>query len=65
MAMALGLSRSEFITRAVSRYLDALESDDAIEEINATLDALAQPDTSNSDAAFVGRRFLGSGEADW
>ena len=44
-AAALGMSRSEFFTRAVRRYLDHLEAESLTSRINSAID-MAWPDPS-------------------
>lgn len=50
----LGVSRSEFFTRAARKYLDELESQSLTNQINEAL-ALAGDDDSNAVAAAYGR----------
>ena len=59
----LGISRSEFFTRAARRYLDELASRSLAEEINDALDT-AGPDDSAAAAARAGRRRVAAGD-DW
>jgi len=61
-ASELGISRSEFFTRAARRYLDELASRSLTEQVNEALQA-AGSDGSADAAAAVGRKFLA--EADW
>lgn len=57
-ARELGLNRSQFITRAIERYLRELDDrDDLTDRINAALDAAGEDD-SNAVAAAHGRRQL-------
>jgi metal-responsive CopG/Arc/MetJ family transcriptional regulator len=49
-ARRLGVSRSEFFSRAAERWLDALEDDSTTEAINRTIDGLP-PDHAFTDAA--------------
>jgi metal-responsive CopG/Arc/MetJ family transcriptional regulator len=63
-AIELGMSRSEFFATAARRFLDELESQSLTGQIDAALDLAAGPDTSNADAADVGRRLLDTDE-DW
>lgn len=62
-AAKLGISRSEFFTRAARRYLDELASRSLTEQVNEALLA-AGDDDSAAIAAEVGRRRLSAGE-DW
>lgn len=61
-AEELGMSRSEFFSRAAARYLDDLDRDSTTEQINQALRD-AGPDDSNEWAAEAGRRRLS--ESDW
>ena len=61
-ASELGISRSEFFTRAARRYLDELASRSLTEQVNEALQA-AGSDGSADAAAAVGRKLLA--EADW
>lgn len=63
-AASLGLSRSEFFTRAVRRYLDQLAAESTTAAIDAAL-ALAGDDDSNVAAASAGRARLATGDDDW
>lgn len=63
-AAALGMSRSEFYTRAAQRYLQQLDAESLVARIDAALD-LAGSDDSADLAAAAGRRRLGLGEDDW
>jgi hypothetical protein len=49
-AAALGMSRSEFFTRAVRRYMERLEAESLTGRINAAID-LAWPDGVTLDVA--------------
>jgi Arc/MetJ family transcription regulator len=62
-ATELGISRSEFFTRAARRYLDELASRSLTEEINDALET-AGPDDSAAAAAQAGRKRLAAGD-DW
>lgn len=56
-AATLGMSRSEFYTRAAQRYLDQLDADSLTARINEALD-LAGPDDSTEFAVQAGHRVL-------
>ena len=56
-AAALGLSRSEFFTRAAQTYLDQLEAASLTSRIDAAID-LAGPDDTADAAVAAGRRVL-------
>lgn len=62
-AADLGISRSEFFTRAVRRYLRDLAQESLTQQMNEALDA-AGSDDSGEAAAAAGRQRLGRGE-DW
>ncbi|MCE7007686.1 CopG family transcriptional regulator [Kibdelosporangium philippinense] len=61
-AKSLGVTRSEFYTRAARFYLDHLEQQSLTSEINAALDGI---DESNAVAAAVGRRHLADVDDEW
>jgi metal-responsive CopG/Arc/MetJ family transcriptional regulator len=64
-AASLGMSRSEFFTRAAQRYLDQLDAESLTGRIDAAL-ALAEADGSTSAAVTAGRRRLAAGaDDDW
>jgi Arc/MetJ family transcription regulator len=56
-AAELGISRSEFFTRAARRYLDELASRSLTQQVNEALQA-AGSDDSAAAAAAAGRRRL-------
>ena len=60
-AAELGISRSEFFSRAARRYLDELASRSLTEQVNAALTA-AGGDDSAAAAAQAGRRRLAAGD---
>jgi len=62
-AAELGISRSEFFTRAARRYLDELASRSLTEQVNDALQA-AGSDDSAAAAAAAGRKLLAAGD-DW
>jgi metal-responsive CopG/Arc/MetJ family transcriptional regulator len=62
-AAELGISRSEFFTRAARRYLDELASRSLTEQVNDALQA-AGSDDSAAAAAAAGRKLLATGD-DW
>jgi hypothetical protein len=64
-ARTLGMSRSEFFTRAAERYLDDLDSRSLTDQIDAALDQLQAPDETTADAVAVGRRVLESAAHQW
>lgn len=62
-AADLGISRSEFFTRAARRYLDELASHSLTEQVNDALQAAASDDSAAAAAA-AGRKLLAAGD-DW
>jgi hypothetical protein len=52
----LGMSRSEFFTRAAARYLDEPYAESATRQIDLAVAALAEQDDSAADAVAVGQR---------
>jgi metal-responsive CopG/Arc/MetJ family transcriptional regulator len=63
-AAELGLSRSEFVTRAIQRYLEELDAESVTDQIDATI-ALLADDDSGVAAAAAGRRILARDEDAW
>jgi predicted DNA-binding protein len=57
-AKGLGMSRSEFFSRAVARYVDELESESLTRQIDEVLAATGEPDGSTLDATQAGRTLL-------
>ena len=57
-AMDLGLSRSEFFTRAANRYLEELDAASVTEQINAALKQIGTIDDSYEVAVESGRQLL-------
>jgi metal-responsive CopG/Arc/MetJ family transcriptional regulator len=62
-AGSLGMSRSEFFTRAAQRYLRQLDDESLTADIDGAL-RLAETDDSGAAAAAAGRRVLAA-EDDW
>lgn len=61
----LGMSRSEFFSRAAARYLDDLDAESVTHQIDLAVAALGDKDDSAADAVDLGRRVLGDASADW
>ena len=61
----LGMSRSEFFTRAAARYLDELDAESVTRQIDLAVAALAGQDDSAADAVVVGQRVLADASDDW
>ncbi len=64
-AKGLGMSRSEFFSRAAARYLDELDSESLTQQIDQVIGGLIQVDSSTSDAVEVGRRLLANDPDEW
>jgi predicted DNA-binding protein len=62
-AHALGMSRSEFVTRAIQHYLEDLEKGSLTQQIDAALDVIHMDDTGRI-AVELGHRLLAH-EDDW
>lgn len=60
-AAALGMSRSEFFTRAAQRYLEQLDSESLTDRIDAAVDLIVADDTAGA-ATHAGRRRLAAGD---
>jgi len=63
-AAALGMSRSEFFTRAAQRYLVELDGASLAHRINAAVELLG-PDESTDAAVVAGRRRLALADDEW
>jgi hypothetical protein len=61
----LGMSRSEFFSRAAAHYLDELDSESVTDQIDQAVTALAAADDSAGDAVRLGRRLLSESIDDW
>jgi metal-responsive CopG/Arc/MetJ family transcriptional regulator len=61
---ALGMSRSQFYTTAVRRYLDDLDAESDTETIDAALEGVPA-DTSAAAAVRAGRRLLARLDDEW
>lgn len=67
-AAELGITRSEFFSRAAQRYLTELEGESITRQMDAALAAEAAngiEDDSNAWAATAGRRLLSASDDDW
>ena len=64
-AKDLGMSRSEFFSRAAARYLDELDSGSVTHQIDLAVAALDEADASAADAVDVGRRLLATTTDEW
>jgi metal-responsive CopG/Arc/MetJ family transcriptional regulator len=63
-ATALGMSRSEFFTRAAQRYLEQLDAQSLAARIDAAIE-LVGIDTSAQAAVIAGRRRLAADDDEW
>jgi predicted DNA-binding protein len=63
-ASDLGMSRSEFFTRAVQRYLDELDAQSLTGQIDSALDRLHGTDEADAAVA-VGHRVLDAVDDEW
>lgn len=64
-AQDLGMSRSEFFSRAAARYLDDLDRESITSQIDLALSSLEGVDDSVACAAQAGRRLLADAEDGW
>lgn len=63
-ARSLGMSRSEFFTRAAARYLDELDAESVTAQIDLAVASLGDDDSAER-AVSAGRRRLRSGSSAW
>jgi hypothetical protein len=61
----LGMSRSEFFTRAVARYIDELDAQSLTRQIDLVVDALGARNDSWADAVAAGYRVVDDESGDW
>jgi metal-responsive CopG/Arc/MetJ family transcriptional regulator len=61
-ARELGVSRSEFYTRAAERWLDALDDEHATEQIDRALLAAGEEDSEKAFLDRAAERLAGPGE---
>jgi metal-responsive CopG/Arc/MetJ family transcriptional regulator len=61
----LGMSRSEFFSRAAAHYLDELDAESVTRQIDQAVAAVAGRDDSDADAVVVGHRVLADASGDW
>jgi metal-responsive CopG/Arc/MetJ family transcriptional regulator len=64
-ARDLGMSRSEFFSRAAARYLEELDSESVTQQIDQVVAALGAVDASATDAVTRGHQVLADGADDW
>ena len=64
-ARDLGMSRSEFFSRAAARYLEELDEDALVAEIDQAVAATKGHDDSTGVAVEMAHRLLTDGSGDW
>jgi antitoxin MazE6 len=64
-ASDLGMSRSEFFTRAAQRYLDDLDAQSLTGQIDSALEHLDGNDEGQDAAVAAGHRVLGAMDDEW
>lgn len=64
-AQELGMSRSEFFSRAAENYLDELDSSSVTKQINEALELAGAADESNVAAVAAGHALLHSIDDEW
>jgi metal-responsive CopG/Arc/MetJ family transcriptional regulator len=64
-ARELGMSRSEFFTRAAARYLDQLDAESLTTRIDEAVSAIGEPDDSAIAAVAAGHRTLLDEAGEW
>jgi hypothetical protein len=64
-ARELGMSRSEFFSRAAARYLDQMDIDSVTRGIDQAVDVFGGGDDTAAEAVVVGRRLLEGTDDKW
>lgn len=64
-ARDLGMSRSEFFTRAAQRYLDELDEQSLTGQIDGALACLHGADEAQAAAVGIGHRVLDAVDDEW
>lgn len=64
-AQDLGVSRSEFFSRAASHYLADLDGESITRQIDEAIAAQTRPDDSAPDAVAAGRHVLDDASNEW
>ena len=64
-ASDLGMSRSEFFTRAAQRYLDELDARSLTGQIDRALESLRGTDEAEVAAVAIGYRVLDAVDDEW
>lgn len=63
-AAAMGISRSEFYTRAAQTYLEQLDTRSLTADINSALEVVSEDDSAQAAVA-AGRRVLDDSDEEW
>jgi hypothetical protein len=61
----LGITRSQFYTRAAQRYLDELDAESLARRIDEAIDMIGADESSTLASAAGRRRLEQGGEDDW
>jgi antitoxin MazE6 len=64
-ATDLGMSRSEFFTRAAQRYLDELDAQSLTGQIDRALEGIRGTDEAEAAAVTTGHRVLDAVDDEW
>jgi hypothetical protein len=64
-ASELGMSRSEFFSRAAQRYLEELEADSLTAQIDRVVERLDGSDDAQAVAVAAGKQVLRAVEDEW
>jgi len=64
-ASDIGMSRSEFFTRAARRYLEELDAQSLTAQIDSALERLEGTDETETAAVTVGHRVLNAVDDEW
>ncbi|MHB8247187.1 MAG: ribbon-helix-helix domain-containing protein [Acidimicrobiales bacterium] len=64
-ARDLGMSRSDFFSRAAAHYIDVLDSESVTRQIDLAVGALDVGDDSAADAVASGHLLLGATRGQW
>lgn len=64
-AQDLGMSRSQFFSRAAARYLAELDAESLTRQMDEAIETEAGRDESEQDAVSVGRHVLGDASGEW
>jgi hypothetical protein len=64
-ARMLGITRSQFYTRAAQRYLDQLDAESLTDQIDEAVDLIGTDESSTLASAAARRTLEQAGEDDW